>query len=147
MIDGLKVTLTGEQIRKLIDERVAEHRSSAAHWNRESARTLADQTEDQPLLPEHMCQHEAGRHEWRAEVLTFLRDHLDPSEIYRLGETDLEFAELLPAPPASVEQDEYDERARMQSDLGPFARRICNSPEIIEVVNPDWKPSTDRKTD
>ena len=140
MIDGLKLTLTGEEIRNLIEQRAAEHRMLATHWNGEAARTPEDQTEDKPLLPEHMCEHEAGHHEWRAEVLTFLRDHLDPSEIYSLSECDLEFAELLPPPPAWLEQDDYEYRTRQRIDLGPFARRICDSPEIVEIVNPDWTP-------
>ena len=145
MIDGLKLTMTGEEIRSLIELRAAEHRTLATHWNREAVRTPEEHVEDHPVMPEHMCEHEAARHEWRAGVLAFLRDHLDPSEVYRLGEFDLEFAELLPAPPASVEQDEYDERTRMRADLGPFARRLCDSPEIVEVINPDWAPPPDKK--
>jgi hypothetical protein len=140
MIDGLKLTLTGEEIRNLIEQRAAEHRMLAAHWNGEAARMPEEQTEDKPLLPEHMCENEAGHHEWRAEVLTFLRDHLDPCEIYSLSECDLEFAELLPAPPAWLEQDDCEYRTHQTIDLGPFARRICDSPEIVEIVNPDWTP-------
>lgn len=111
MIDGLKVTMTGEELRTLIEERVAEHRLKAAHWTEEAART-DDGTPETPLLPEHICENEATRHEWRAERLTFVRDHLEPSEVYRLGETDLEFAELLPEEPELVGPD-YSE------DLGP----------------------------
>ena len=32
-----------------------------------------EQTEDEPLLPEHICENEAERHEWRAAVLEFIR--------------------------------------------------------------------------
>jgi hypothetical protein len=39
-----------------------------------------------------------------------------------------------------LEQDEYDELAHRKHDLGPYARRICDSPEIVEVINPDWTP-------
>jgi hypothetical protein len=146
MIDGLKLTMTGEQIGSLIEQRAVEHRTLATNWKREAARTLEDQTEDKPLLPQHMCEHEADRHEWRAAVLTFLRDHLDLSETYRLTEFDLDFAELLPAQPESLEQDECEERTRKDWDLGPYARRICDSPEIVQVVNPDWKPAEGRAT-
>ena len=107
MIDGLKVTLTGDEIRSLVEKRVAEHRELAAHWNRKAAQSLDEQTEELQL-PQHLCENEAQRHEWRAEVLSFLKDHLDPSEVYRLGEFDLEFAELLPASPPGVEPDEFD---------------------------------------
>jgi hypothetical protein len=110
MIEGLKLTLTGEELRRLLQERADAHRTNAAYWNREAARTPAEQTEDTPLLPEAMCENETERHEWRAHVLEFLRDHLDPSEVYRLGESDLEFGELLPARPGWLEQEEYEER-------------------------------------
>jgi len=46
-----------------------------------------------------MCANEAQRHEWRAAVLGFIRDHIEPAEIYRLGEADLAFGELLPEKP------------------------------------------------
>ena len=53
------------------------------------------------VLPEHMCTSEAERHEWRADVLGFIRDHIDASEMYQLGEADLAFGELLPEEPAA----------------------------------------------
>ena len=124
MIDGLKVTLTGDELRRLLDERIAERRASAERWDHERQRTAADATEDAPLLPDHMCENEADRYEWRAEVLAFLRDHLDPSELYRLGEADLEFAELLPARPGWLEQEEYEERNRVGFGLERLAKRV-----------------------
>jgi hypothetical protein len=99
MIDGLKVTLTGDELLRRLDERITAHRASAEHWDREAARTADDQNPDVVLLPTHICENEAERHEWRAEVLEFVREHLDQSETYRLGEADLEFAELLPPEP------------------------------------------------
>jgi hypothetical protein len=109
MIEGLRLTMTGEEVRTLIDRRAAEHRARAEHWRGEAARTPDDQTSDIPLLPEHICENEAARSEWRAERLSFLRDHLDLSEVYRLGEMDLEFAELLPEPPESLGPDDSEE--------------------------------------
>jgi hypothetical protein len=115
MIDGLKVTLTGEELRTLLQKRAAERRASAARWQSEEERTPESATEDSPLLPDHMCENEAQRLEWRAEVLTFLRDHLDPSEIYRLDISDLESAELLPPKPDWLLQDEFEESTRVNS--------------------------------
>ena len=126
MIDGLKLTLTGEELRKLIGVRAAEHRTKAARWKRESE-AASDGSAGSTEFPQHICEHEAERHDWRTRVLTFIRDHVDPSEVYRLAESDLEFAELLPPAPAWLEDEE---------ELGPFARRICNSPEIVQVMNP-----------
>ena len=126
MIDGLKVSLTGEEFRELLDERAARYLASAAHWQHEAARTSDDESEDAPLLPEHMCKNEAAQLEWRAAVLTFLRERIDVSEDYRLGIADLDYLELLPAKP----DDDV-------SELGPFAQRIFSSPEIVLVTNPD----------
>jgi hypothetical protein len=109
-IDGLKMRMTGEEVRRLLEQRMDEHQRRADRWRREEARTPEQQTEDEPLLPSEMCANEAERHTWRAEVLGFIHDHVDSAEEYRLSEADLAFAELLPEKPASVEQEEYEER-------------------------------------
>jgi hypothetical protein len=126
IVDGLKLTLTGDELRKLIEVRAAEHRTDAARWEREGE-AAGDRSAGRSEFPQHICEHEAERHDWRARVLSFIRDHLDPSEIYRLAESDLEFAELLPPAPAWLEDE---------GELGPFAARICDSPEIVQVMNP-----------
>jgi hypothetical protein len=117
MIDGLKVTMTGQELRALLERRIESHNRSAEHWNREQARTPEEQTEDEPLLPDHICENEAERHEWRVEVLGFIRDHVDVSETYALGEADLAFGELLPEKPGWMEQDEYEERTKIGFQL------------------------------
>jgi hypothetical protein len=142
MIAGLKLTMTGEELQGLMSERATAYRASAARWLRERDRTTADQTEDEPLLPDHICANEAERLEWRADVLEFVRDHLEPLEIYRLGEADLDFAEVLPPKPGWLEQDEYEERTRAAFGLERIARRICSHPEIIEITNPYYRPET-----
>ena len=109
---------------------MAEHQLKAVQWIEEAARTPADETQEAPLLPEHICENEATNHEWRAERLTFLREHIDPTEVYRLGEMDLEFAELLQTEPEMLGPDE-------SGSLEAHARRVCSSPEIIEIRNPD----------
>ena len=62
MIDGLKLTMTGEEIRRLLDQRIREHEQRAEHWHRECARTPEDQTDEHPLLPDHMCENVVGFH-------------------------------------------------------------------------------------
>ena len=130
MIKGLKLTMTGAELRTLIEERAAEHQLKAARWKEEAVRTQDDETTVALQIPQHICENEAARSEWQAERLIFLRDHLDLSEVYLLGEEDLEFAELLQEPP-ELRGPDYSE------DLGPYARRICNSPEIVQILNPD----------
>ncbi len=137
MIQGLQMTLTGEELRRLLDTRAGEYRAAAAHWEREGNRTPDQATEQAPLLPEHICKNEAERQEWRADVLTFVREHLDPSEIYQLSMFDLETVDLLPPKPGWIEQEESEALMDVGFAHGPFARRICSSPEIIEVTNPE----------
>jgi hypothetical protein len=139
MIDGLKLTLSGEELRTLLARRADEHRQMADSWKQEASRTPEQQTEEAPLLPEHMCEYEAERHEWRAEVLDFLSEHLEPVEVYRLDEADLEFGELLPRKPGALEQEEYEERNRVGFGLERLVRRVNHCPEIFEITNPEPK--------
>jgi hypothetical protein len=117
IIDGLKLTISGEQLRALIDERIDEHRGRADWWAWQRTRTVEDQTEAEPLLPDHICENEAERHGWRARALAFLRDHLDSTKTYRIGEADLAFADLLPTKPGCLEQEEYEERTSVAFSL------------------------------
>ena len=80
MIDGLKLTFSGGELRKLLEERIADHNGSADRWRHELSRTPESQTVDTPLLPDHMCEHEMELHLWRASVLEFIRDHVDARE-------------------------------------------------------------------
>jgi len=90
MIEGLKLTMCGEELRRLIDEAVRRHEQKADRWTGETLRTEDDETEDATMLPQHRCENEAERHTWRASVLTFIRDHIDATETYRLCVADLE---------------------------------------------------------
>ena len=51
-IDGLKLTIDGEELHRLLEERIRSHERRAERWKREQARTPEEQTEDEPLLPE-----------------------------------------------------------------------------------------------
>jgi hypothetical protein len=124
MIDGLKLTVTGKELRTRLERRIEDHLRRAERWKREQARTPEEQTEDEPLLPDHMCENEVERHQWRSEVLGFIRDHIDAGEVYRLGEEDLTFGELLPEKPEWLEQEEYEERTSIGFHLGRLARRV-----------------------
>ena len=130
MIDGLKVTLTGEELRARLDERVKDHEREA-EWYKRRAQSRSrddhyddDDDEDEVVLPEHMCDFERELHEWRAEVLAYLRDHLDASEVYRLGEADLEFGELLPEKPGCVEQEEFERATGPQLAIERLAKEV-----------------------
>lgn len=123
-IDGLKLTIAGERVRQLLERQIESRRACAARWKRELARTPAEQTEDEPLLPDHMCENEAERYEWRAEVLEFIREHIDATEVYRLGEADLTFGELLPDQPGWLEQADYEERTAVGFNLERLVKKV-----------------------
>lgn len=133
MIDGLKLTLSGAELRRRLEARIADHRTRAAHWTREEKRTPEEQTEDAPLMPEHICSNEAERHLWRAEFLSDIRDHVDNAETYLLGSTDLEFGELLPEPPEWLEQNEYERR----HSVGFALERLAKAVERLDFIPSD----------
>jgi hypothetical protein len=94
-VDGLKLTIPGDELRGLLQQRMDHHQRRAERWQHEQTHA-PEQVDDAPLLPAGSCTHQAARHTWRAEVLGFIRDHIDAAEVYRLSEDDLAFAELLP---------------------------------------------------
>lgn len=124
MIEGLKLTFSGEELRKLLEARINHHGVCGDRWAHEKTRTSEHETGDAPLLPEHICANEAERHASRADVLQFIRDHLEPAETYRLGATDLEFGELLPSRPEPLAQDEYEERNRVGFTLERLTKAV-----------------------
>jgi hypothetical protein len=128
MIDGLKLTMTGTELRKRLEDRIQDHMRCAERWKRELTRTLADQTEDEPLLPDHMCEAQAEREEWKVEVLTFIRDHIEESETYRLAERDLVFGELLPEKPGWMEQDDFENETAMKFGFERLTKEIQRLP-------------------
>jgi hypothetical protein len=75
-------------------------------------------------MPEHICENEAERHEWRVAVLEFIRDRIESAEIYRLGEADLQFGELLPEKPGWLEQVEYEERTSVGFHLERLSKKV-----------------------
>jgi hypothetical protein len=93
MIDGLKLTMTGEQLVAKLNERIEHYEESA----RDHRRMLEDvQSEEEQRVRHYALETEVTRNERRIEALTLIRDHIVLDEVYRLGEYDLKFADLLP---------------------------------------------------
>jgi hypothetical protein len=82
-----------------------------------------------------MCEHEAGGHEWRADVLRFIRDHIEAAEVYRLGEPDLLFGELLPAKPWAIEQEGYEERTSIGFNLERLTKNVGEVFPMLAIVS------------
>jgi hypothetical protein len=94
MVEGLTVRMTSEELSEKLEERIAWHEASASDYEQE-LRMPARAREDQDI-PEHILAHELREHRERIAVLTLLRDHLLPDEIYLLSEPDLRLADLVP---------------------------------------------------
>jgi hypothetical protein len=130
MIDGLKLTFTGDELRRLLHERAEAHRGAVARIKLEQC-SGREPTIDCPQLPDHIVEEMIDRHEWRSEVLDFIRAHVESAETYRLGSYDLEFAELLPEAPGGIdeddeddEEDEYDPRSRLAFQVRRLATAL-----------------------
>lgn len=124
MIDGLRLTLTGEEVRAILEDRIRLHERRVQRWKHELTRTPEDQTDEKPLLPQHMCENQVEEEEWRCDALAFIREHIEPGEVYRLGEADLDFGELLPEKPGSMQQAEYEERTAPHFEMHQLTRSI-----------------------
>lgn len=93
MIDGLKLTMTGAQLRSNLEERI--------RWHQTEMDRMAEQLKTHRSLVEgpyadRLLEDEISRAQRRIDVLTFIRDYIVADEVYRLGEFDLRFADLLP---------------------------------------------------
>jgi hypothetical protein len=93
VIEGLKLTMTGVQLRTNLDGRIRWHQGEIRRMTKQLKSPRSD--EEGPY-PGGMLEGEIGRAERLIEVLSFIRDYVVPDEIYRLGEFDLRFADLLP---------------------------------------------------
>ena len=127
MIEGLKLTMTGEELRKRLDERVKDHERRAAWYKREAKREPDPDDENDFGLPEHMCEYEEQFHGWRAKALAYIREHIEGGEVYRLGSADLTFGEILPEQPGIVSQQEYEQEHRVGFSLERIAKEIGRS--------------------
>ena len=102
MIEGAKLTLTGEDFRKLLGERIEQLMRRAQEWRADAERPNNERSGRAAWMPDEDCEDLARTWEWRAQRLEFIREHIDPSEVYRLGPNDVKFTELLPPKPEPI---------------------------------------------
>ena len=94
MIDGLKLTMTGVQLRSNLESRIRWHQGEIRRMSKQLKKE--DRTFEECPYPDSVLEGEIGRAERQIEVLTFIRNYIVADEVYRLGEFDLRFADLLP---------------------------------------------------
>lgn len=95
MIEGLKVEMSTEQLAARLAERILWHQQTVEAYERELACSKATAQDDRRQCA---LEHEMREHQEQVAVLSLLRDHLIPNEVYRLMENDLRFADLAPDP-------------------------------------------------
>ncbi len=93
MIDGLKLTMSGLDLQAKLTERIEAH---AGHAARCAAEGGAAGPAGEP--PDGAAAREIEYAHAQIETLTLIRDYVIADEVYRLGEFDLRFADLLPEP-------------------------------------------------
>jgi hypothetical protein len=93
VIEGLKLTMTGTQLRSSLTERVRWHQGE---MDRMSAQLTTHRALVEAPYADRVLEDEISRAQRRIDVLSFIRDYIVADEVYRLGEFDLRFADLLP---------------------------------------------------
>ena len=99
MIDGLRLVMRGEELQAKVSERIERLEAAVKQYRDDLKMDPKEQTDEHPWLPEHILESMIEEREDRIHALTLIRDHLVPGESYLLDQRDLQFAELLPAPP------------------------------------------------
>jgi hypothetical protein len=96
VIDGLKLTMTGEEVIELLDRAIArrEERIRCARAEMDGKVELPQTPYVQ--LPAEMVEDEIFEHRHRIAMLTMIREHIVPLEVYLLGRRDLRFGEMWP---------------------------------------------------
>ena len=89
MIDGFKLTITGEELRAHLGERVVAYREKA-----EELRSQIKEPDPECPLPPEILADELDRAEERVEEFEFIREHVIEL-VYLLGARDLEFVEYV----------------------------------------------------
>ncbi len=108
MIEGLKLDVKAEELVRSLAERIRYHRSKAESYSAQidklgEVASIGEEEEEDVIAftrghesPRTSLERKVKEHVERAAILTFLRDHLVPGEVYRLSEQDLRMAEILP---------------------------------------------------
>lgn len=92
MIEGLKVTITGAELRELCLKRSDHHLQRVEAYAAQEASMSQNQIEGMSYSggdPKKVLTEKRKQHEWEASELQFIATHLDPSEKYLLEGEDL----------------------------------------------------------
>lgn len=94
MIEGLKIEMSTDQLSARLAERILWHQQTVDAYEEELSRSRGGSRDGR----RNVLEQEMREHQEQVVVLSLLRDHLIPNEVYRLMENDLRFADLAPDP-------------------------------------------------
>jgi hypothetical protein len=93
MIEGLKVTVDGQELIELCDKRAKHHRDRAAVYRNQVQVMQENKIEGMHNTsagdPTQQLSEKAKTHEGDAEEMEFIADHIQSDERYLLGREDL----------------------------------------------------------
>lgn len=102
MIDGLKLKMSGKELKQLLTARIAYHNGELERFRAELARSSKEHSAEHPLLSPSQCREEMARHSQRSAGLMLILRYLSANEVYLLNETDLRSADLWPEHEANI---------------------------------------------
>lgn len=131
MIDGLKLTMPGDVLKARVAGRIRLHESAVERYRADLKMDPKDQSDERPLLPDHILESMIDERLDRIAALTLIRDHVVSGETYLLDKSDLQFAEMLPPPP---EPEWPDFLARQIGDqVARAMRRVCAAEGSVPI--------------
>jgi len=89
-VSGLTLTVSGRELGVRLGERV--------RWHREYADILIEQLGKLGDFERTVLEKALREHRERATYLAFVRDHIHPDVVYRLGPSDMRMIDLAPLP-------------------------------------------------
>lgn len=108
VVIGIKLNVSGRELGVRLAERIRWHREKADALLAQMSKLAEVERDARDALanafgrydsPRAMLGKKLDEHRDRAAFLTFLRDHVDADQLYRLDSTDLRMTEILPDRP------------------------------------------------
>ena len=148
MIDGLRLTISGEELRRLFEHRIEHHERCVKHWKREQARTPEEQTEDEPLLPRTDLRARSGASRVACGCFAIhSRSRRGRGRVpaRRVGSA---VRRIAAEKPWAIEQEEYEERTSIGFNLERLTKTVGEvfPRELLAAITREeeaWRPVSD----
>lgn len=99
MVEGLRISVKGKRVKAAIAKRIKRLEAAISRYRDDLKMDPKDQTDERPLLPDHMLENMIEEREDEIAALAMFRDNLVDAEVYLLAKQDMEFAHMIPPPP------------------------------------------------